>query len=676
MHTDMDVSNHLDTLGSVARALVAEDALPQRLGRALAALRRRVPFDQARIVVLGDEPWSYVHADRAEPAASDPPWPRLWTSEVLRTRHDVQRPLDHGRVYLAWPIVWHDDLFGALELSARDALDEGCRALVEATLPLWAAACAGGTASPHPLSTAADSAAALEALRASLEAPLLFQPLIEQVLRWVVAHIPASDASLHLVQRQGDESRLLSFALDARGERANDATAITPSHTAAHSLAHYALDAGQPMWRRNGHGLELGLPLKGEHEVAGALLIAGTALEHHHLRLIARTEAIIGAALRRAEFYHRLAETHTHLQQVFDGLPTGLALIDGDGRLLRANASWPQIWGLSPSSSAMQQDVPWDMFEPLLGRLPDPLAFDAFFRQRDGTPHEALFVLQNPQQVLQVSLLPVYDSFGLHTSYLLAVNDVTRERELDQMKSDFISVVSHELRTPLTSILGYTELLQAREFPAHERKELVETVLKQATHLSSLVEDLLVVSNIDSQRITLSRWVLSLSQIVSELTAQLNKELDQSKHRLLIDVSDRLPSVYADRDRLRQILGNLLSNAIKYSPEGGLIVLRADVLREPPPNAPPLPPDPALLITVRDPGIGILPEETSRIFERFYRVDNSNTRKIGGSGLGLSITQALVELHGGRIWVESRPGEGSVFSLTLPLATDVLRTLR
>jgi signal transduction histidine kinase len=241
------------------------------------------------------------------------------------------------------------------------------------------------------------------------------------------------------------------------------------------------------------------------------------------------------------------------------------------------------------------------------------------------------------------------------------------------MKSEFVSVVSHELRTPLTSILGYTELLQAREFPAHERRELIDTVWKQASHLSNLVEDLLNVSRLDAGRIALSRWALPLSQLVKELTAQLNKALDQSRHRLLFDVSEHLPPVYADRDRVRQILGNLLSNAIKYSPQGGEIVLRADILRTPPPSAPPLPPEPAMLITVSDPGIGIPAEELPRIFERFYRVDNSNTRKIGGTGLGLAITQALVELHGGRIWVESTPGEGSTFFFTLPLATDSLR---
>jgi signal transduction histidine kinase len=465
---------------------------------------------------------------------------------------------------------------------------------------------------------------------------------------------------------------MLSFALPRRGT-ANTSTPTETLHPSALHIARRTLDDQQPLWHRNGHGLEASLPLTADGIILGVLVVVGAGLQPRHLRLLATVGSVIGAALRRAESYHHLVETQTHLQQVFDGLPTGLALLDSDGRLLRANPSWSRLWGLAPGVLQPQQLVPWDMFEPLLPRLPDPMEFDAFFRRWGHEPRETTFMLQRPHQELHVLLIPMHDSLGLRPSYLLAVDDVTRERELDRLKSEFISVVSHELRTPLTSILGYTELLQAREFPVNERKELVETVWKQATHLSNLVEDLLNVSRIDAGRITLSRWVLSLSQLIRELTAQLNRSLDQSRHRLLLDVSERLPPVYADRDRLRQILGNLLSNAIKYSPGGGEIVLHAEVLRTPPPGAPPLPSEPAMLISVRDPGIGIPAEELPRIFERFYRVDNSNTRKIGGTGLGLAITQALIELHGGRIWVESTPGLGSTFFFTLPLATGVLR---
>ena len=663
----------LTTLATIARTLVDKRPLPERLGDALAALRAAVPFVMARIAVMETPAWSYVFPVNGGDQPTPVPWPARWTADVLRTREPQLRELAAQGQYLAWPLTWQDRLVGVLELLVPPEQQAGdsIPGLIDACLPLLVAVLSGADqiALPVPAASPPDE---LESLRRELEAPLLIQPLIRLVLDWVMRHTPATQASVHIQRHDGDETRMLSFALPRRGTAGTSTPTETLQPTAVH-LAHRTLGDRRALWHRNGRGLEAGLPLTADGATLGVLVVAGTGLKPGHLRLLGRIAPVVGAALRRAESYHHLVEAQTHLQQIFDGLPSGLALLDSDGRLLRANPAWSRLWGIAPGVLQPLQLVPWDMFEPLLPRLPDPMAFDAFFRRWGHEPRETTFVLQNPHQELHMLLIPMYDSLGLRPSYLLAVDDVTREREVDRLKSEFVSVVSHELRTPLTSILGYTELLQAREFPPNERRELVETVWKQATHLSNLVEDLLNVSRIDAGRITLSRWVLSLGQLVRELTAQLNRSLDQSRHRLLLDVGERLPPVYADRDRLRQVLGNLLSNAIKYSPGGGEIVLHAEVLRTPPPGAPPLPPEPAMLISVRDPGIGIPPEELPRIFERFYRVDNSNTRKIGGTGLGLAITQALVELHGGRIWVESTPGLGSTFFFTLPLATDVVR---
>jgi signal transduction histidine kinase len=249
------------------------------------------------------------------------------------------------------------------------------------------------------------------------------------------------------------------------------------------------------------------------------------------------------------------------------------------------------------------------------------------------------------------------------------VSDVTRERESDRLKNEFISVVSHELRTPLTSILGYTELLQAREFEPAERREFVKTVYNEANHLSQIVEDMLGMSRIEAGGVKLQQWVVSLRQLIGELTAQLNIHLS-SRHRLVIHIPQQLPPAYVDRDKIKQILFNLLTNAAKYSPRGGEIALSVD---EPASLPDDHPPGRFLLVSVRDQGIGIAPEDLPHIWERFYRVDNSNTRRIGGTGLGLSIARALVELHGGRIWVESTLGQGTTFSFTLPVATELVR---
>ncbi len=482
------------------------------------------------------------------------------------------------------------------------------------------------------------------------------QPLAQTVLAWVEEYIPTAAAALRVWPTSSPQPLQFSGA-------ASKLALAAPA------------DTGAALAPRSAAPAEWVLPLATASAVEASLVIAGPALDAAQLARLRAITPLIGASLQRALVYQQMYDSHAQLTSLFADLPTGLALTDHDGRLLQVNPAWSRLWGVADEAVQLGQLVPWDMFEPLLPRLPDPIAFDQFFRHDVGKLSDATLTLQRPPQELRIIRIPIATAASPLTLTLFALSDVTREREAERAKSEFVSVVSHELRTPLTSILGYAELMKAREFPAADRLELIDTIWKQAMHLSTLVEDLLNVSRLDAGRITLTRWVIALRQLVTELIAQMNKELNQARHQLLLDIDPQLPPIYADRDRLRQILGNLLSNAIKYSPDGGEIVLRAEVLGDPPPGAPPLPPEPALLVSVRDPGMGIEAAEQHRIFERFYRIDNSNTRRIGGTGLGLSITKALVELHGGRIWVTSQPGVGSTFWLTLPLATEVIHTM-
>jgi signal transduction histidine kinase len=314
--------------------------------------------------------------------------------------------------------------------------------------------------------------------------------------------------------------------------------------------------------------------------------------------------------------------------------------------------------------------VPLDLTDALLARLPDPMRLTEFCAADQSNPDEVQMMnlrLNNPAQELQVLSVPTHDSLGQMTGRLWAVSDITRDREVERLKSEFVSIVSHELRTPLTSILGYTELLLARTFAPDEQKQFVQTVYDQATHLSKLVEDLLSLSRLDSGKVKLSRWVVGIHQIITELTNQIGQF---ERHRLLIRTTDPLPPVYIDRDKVKQILFNLITNAVKYSPDGGEIELTVQESADLPHDHPP---GRWLVVAVRDQGIGIAPEDLPRIWERFYRVDNTNTRRIGGTGLGLSIASAMVELHGGRIWVDSELDKGSVFFFTLPVATEEMQ---
>lgn len=670
----LDATRQLALIQRLAQMLLAARPLPQRLKDVLAALHTDQPYVAARFIVLhtGEqqgEPWSLEHP------RNNYRWARARTAELLQPqplRHEpLIQPLNSA-TYIGWPLRWQQRLYGALEI-VLDEPEQSVELLpvLYALAPLIVTALAqpaasNGLAQPE---LSPDDQQWLGALAARFQAPLLLEPLLAQMLQCALERSGASRGTIYLTESNGHGLHLLAFELPQRAQP----PALT-AHNQTHALAKIALANGQAMIRQIGDETHFAAPLVHEDQLLGALALEGDTLSPQALLLVQRIAELAGSALLRAQFYQQIADARTHLQQVFDELPSGLALTASDGRLLRANPAWWRLWGIAPVDQPTVKLIPWDILPRILSRLPDPLAFSELFMSGSHDGREATIALHNPWQELRLLFMPVRDTLGLQAGFLLAIDDITRERESDRLKSEFVSVVSHELRTPLTSILGYTELLLARDFEAAERKEFIQTVYKEADHLSSLVEDLLNVSRLDAGKIKLERWVMALPKLVRELVAQLNTEIDVERHRVLLDVADALPPIYADRDRVRQILSNLLSNAIKYSPEGGEVVLHATPLRKAPAAAPPLPPEPAMLISVRDNGIGIPPHELNRIFERFYRVDNSNTRRIGGTGLGLAITRALVELHGGRIWAESTPGEGSTFYVTLPIATEMLRT--
>jgi signal transduction histidine kinase len=333
------------------------------------------------------------------------------------------------------------------------------------------------------------------------------------------------------------------------------------------------------------------------------------------------------------------------------------------------------VWGLGPLELGETFQVPWDLIPLLLPRMVEPLALTDFAANGQRKPTEVLSTsaqLRHPHQELYLLSIPTRDTLGQLTGRLWVASDVTREREADRLKSEFVSVVSHELRTPLTSILGYTELLMARDFAPKEQKEFIKTVYDEANHLSQIVEDLLGVTRLESGKVKLNQWVVSMRQLINEVIAQINMHLT-NRHRLVIDLPAQLPPAYIDRDKAKQILFNLLTNAVKYSPKGGEIILAAEEA-----TAATMPEDHPpgrwLIVSVTDQGMGIPEEDLPRIWERFYRVDNSNTRRIGGTGLGLSIVKSLVDMHGGRIWATSTVGKGSTFAFTLPVATELVRT--
>ena len=228
--------------------------------------------------------------------------------------------------------------------------------------------------------------------------------------------------------------------------------------------------------------------------------------------------------------------------------------------------------------------------------------------------------------------------------------------QVEAMRRRLIGDVSHELRTPLTAIKGSMEGLMDGILPANE--ETYQQIHAEADRLNRIVEDLQELSRVEAQAYELDIRPLDVSSLVKTMTKRLTPQAESKRISLDFDLAPDLPNVLADEDRAIQILTNLTDNALQYTPEGGRIKISIKVI------------DGEARISVRDTGIGIPPEHLEHIFDRFYRVDKSRSRQNGGgSGIGLTIARALVESHGGRIWVESAgEGQGSVFQFTLPVA--------
>jgi signal transduction histidine kinase len=231
-----------------------------------------------------------------------------------------------------------------------------------------------------------------------------------------------------------------------------------------------------------------------------------------------------------------------------------------------------------------------------------------------------------------------------------------RLEDVNQLKSEFVTVVSHELRTPLTAITGYIELLLEGQMGplVVAQRQCLDMVTHNADRLVELIDDLLDIARIEAGKVELKRTTLDLARLIQEVAMVLRPQIEAKGQRLTLELAAALPATSGDAERVRQILTNLLSNAHKYTPPGGHITVAAR--RE----------AGRVRIDVHDTGIGLSPEDQARLFTKFFRAQHPMTREVGGTGLGLAITHSLVELHGGAITVTSVPGQGSTFSFTLP----------
>ncbi len=359
---------------------------------------------------------------------------------------------------------------------------------------------------------------------------------------------------------------------------------------------------------------------------------------------LARAFNAMAADLRRQVTAQE--RSRTRLEATLANLNDGVVITDEAGTVVRLNTAATRMLGTTSEEALGQPFVVATRDHDLAELLGAALAADG---ARTATIEHG-----RDHRVLEASAQPF--SGGGERLGLVVLRDVTELRRLERMRREFVANVSHELRTPLASIRAVVETLEAGATDDPKvASEFLRRIIGEVDHLVGLVDELLDLARLESGRAVLTAESCDPAALLSRAVERLRPQVERAGLVLRVEVPPDLPPVRVDRGRIEQVLINLVHNAVKFTPEGGEIVVNAELAEG------------MLRVSVRDTGVGITAEELPRIFERFYKSDVA--RRSPGSGLGLAIAKHIVQAHGGTIWAESTPGAGATVSFTMPLAT-------
>ncbi|SDO51494.1 ATP-binding protein [Alkalicoccus daliensis] len=358
----------------------------------------------------------------------------------------------------------------------------------------------------------------------------------------------------------------------------------------------------------------------------------------------------VGLGLERSVIYEEIARSRKLSQDILDNVNEAIQFVSAKGTTVQMNRSMSRF--LQKTGDLERSE--WE--QSLLDKVEDPESLQDFFNEflnnhYEGTKSRQFEMTEeNIRKVIIAYGTTVYDEEE-KLGTVFVYRDMTREYELDQMKSELVSTVSHELRTPLSSVLGFTELLLTKELKPERQKRYLSTIHKEAKRLTNLINDFLDLQRMEAGSQPYHMENTSLDELAMEIIYQFKNE----KHEFSFIDETSSALVKADRERLQQVLTNLVSNAVKFSPEGGEITLHLRNEGE------------DIVVAIEDEGLGIPEASISTLFNKFQRIDQGDRKNIGGTGLGLAICREIIERHGGRIWVESVEEKGSTFSFRLPM---------
>ncbi|MBU0703054.1 MAG: GAF domain-containing protein [Chloroflexi bacterium] len=343
---------------------------------------------------------------------------------------------------------------------------------------------------------------------------------------------------------------------------------------------------------------------------------------------------------------------------ILESVAEGVIVSDREGRVTGVNAAAERILG------ALRQRIVGRPLEQLMGNIKFGSNADWKLIARSDSPLQTMFELEG--KIVHISAAPVLNSAGDQLGAVAVLRDVTKETRSEQAKSEFVTAISHELRTPLTAIRGYSEALASGMVGTMDEAQshFIGVICDNALRMASLSDNLIAVAQIEKGFIQLEYGETHLGSIIGDVARSFQSQLETRQLEIELETDNRLPLIEADPARVQQILNNLISNAVKFTYPGGRITVGASLLGD---NKDDEQATPHCAIWVADTGIGISPEEKTRIWERFYRPTNPLAVETSGLGVGLSIVKSLVEAHDGRVWLESTLGTGSRFTVLLPV---------
>ena len=402
------------------------------------------------------------------------------------------------------------------------------------------------------------------------------------------------------------------------------------------------------------------LPMAFGRELIGTLFV----FRAYGARFTADDRQVLGSfadqaaiAVHNAQLYEELSQEKHRLDAILEYTADGVLILDPGMHVFTFNRALAQLSGWAAGAAlGLHHDevVRWARLETdmsladaVAGGWPLPSARPLYVegdlrRQNGGTVS------------VGITYAPLFDYEGRLVNVIGSVRDITRFREADEIKSTFISVISHELKTPVALIKGYADTLLREDAHWDRRttRESLNVILEESDRLNTLIDNLLEASRLQAGGLPLKTDYVALDSLAARIASHFRTQTDS--HQIVVGFPPGFPAVEVDADRIEQVLNNLISNAIKYSPQGKRIEIGGRTLPT------------EVVVSVTDQGPGIPLEEQPRVFERFYRGARHRNQSIPGAGLGLYLAKAIVEAHGGRIWVDSSFGEGTTFSFSIP----------